>query len=438
VKEPAARAPRAAGLGWAAGFTKTMGGFYWLARDAVSSPSANSRRRCCLVFMAILCGLPGWSNRPFRDENHSSGCRRLVSSLSRLIIENRRDLDGAPTHAGLASGPVFASVASFAGELRYPLLFPWYYRARRCNSGARRLTQSAELGNPIGRRLTAGRGSRTNLDGHKTSQSSLAVAEVSWSGPGAGVFLLGVKREKRGRSQGRGERKVWCSWRGKERGEGKEGEEGKKEGKKKKGRGKEKGEAKRSQRPRAEGCRGEHESSWGQRHAPGEGLLRPDADAELQAWKTSARSRGLDETGWSVASSTRPKTTWISVDYPYREAAFKTRRPPRSLLSLAVFGAVPLKSSRCRTCRRYVLFQQTRCSRPEGRHPRPLGDKTYLARIRQFFPLGDTFPIPTTGRPNTAASSRMERAVKAVVCWGEHKITPSPTSASEDVDPRLS
>src|SRR5271170_3179665 len=56
---------RALGLGWAAGFTMTMCGFYWLLK--MLQVFSGFGTPLCLVFMAILCGyqagrigLAGW------------------------------------------------------------------------------------------------------------------------------------------------------------------------------------------------------------------------------------------------------------------------------------------------------------------------------------------------------------------------------------------
>jgi apolipoprotein N-acyltransferase len=111
---------RAAGLGWAAGFTMTMAGFYWLLemlKTFSGFPTA-----VCLVFMAILCGYQG-------------GRIALMGYLY-----------GRAERRGWPAGPVFA-LAFIASELVYPLLFPWYFGATVHQVPA--LTQVAELGNPI-------------------------------------------------------------------------------------------------------------------------------------------------------------------------------------------------------------------------------------------------------------------------------------------------
>jgi apolipoprotein N-acyltransferase len=111
---------RAAGLGWAAGFTMTMAGFYWLLemlRTFSGFPTV-----VCLLFMAILCGYQG-------------GRIALMGWLY-----------GRAAIRGWPAGPVFA-FAFVASELVYPLLFPWYFGATVHQVPA--LTQVAEIGNPI-------------------------------------------------------------------------------------------------------------------------------------------------------------------------------------------------------------------------------------------------------------------------------------------------
>jgi apolipoprotein N-acyltransferase len=116
---------RAFGLGWAAGFTMTMAGFYWLLdmlRTFSGFPTA-----LCVLFMAILCG-------------YQAGRVGLAGLLSA-----RAERRGWP--AGLAFTLAFA-----ASELVYPLLFPWYYGATVRQVPA--LAQVAELGGPIAVALT--------------------------------------------------------------------------------------------------------------------------------------------------------------------------------------------------------------------------------------------------------------------------------------------
>jgi apolipoprotein N-acyltransferase len=111
---------RAAGLGWAAGFTMTMAGFYWLLemlRTFSGFPTI-----VCFVFMAILCGYQG-------------GRIALMGWLY-----------GRAATRGWPPGAVF-TFAFVASELLYPLLFPWYFGATVHQVPA--LTQVAEIGNPI-------------------------------------------------------------------------------------------------------------------------------------------------------------------------------------------------------------------------------------------------------------------------------------------------
>jgi apolipoprotein N-acyltransferase len=132
-------ARRAAGLGWAAGFTMTMSGFYWLLgmlKTFSGFPTA-----VCLVFMAILCGYQG-------------GRIALMGYLY-----------GRAEGRGWPAGPVFA-LAFIASELVYPLLFPWYFGATVHQVPA--LTQIAELGNPI-------------VVGLMLIAANLAVTEVVWA-----------------------------------------------------------------------------------------------------------------------------------------------------------------------------------------------------------------------------------------------------------------
>lgn len=113
-------ARRAAGLGWAAGFTMTMSGFYWLLemlRTFSGFPTV-----VCLGFMAILCGYQG-------------GRIALMGWLHGRAVERG-------TRPGLAFAGAFVT-----SELVYPLLFPWYFGATVHQIPA--LTQAAELGNPI-------------------------------------------------------------------------------------------------------------------------------------------------------------------------------------------------------------------------------------------------------------------------------------------------
>jgi len=111
---------RALGLGWAAGFTMTMVGFYWLL-DMLKTFSGFPTA-LCILFMAILCG-------------YQAGRIALCGWLYA-----RAEKRGWPP--GLSFALAFA-----ASEFLYPLLFPWYYGATVHQVPA--LTQVAELGGPI-------------------------------------------------------------------------------------------------------------------------------------------------------------------------------------------------------------------------------------------------------------------------------------------------
>jgi apolipoprotein N-acyltransferase len=111
---------RAAGLGWMAGFTMTMTGFYWLL-DMLQVFSG-FHVALCLVFMVILCAYQG-------------GRIALMGWL-----HGRAAARGWPA-------PLVFLLAFAASELVYPLLFPWYYGATVHNAPA--LMQAADLGGPI-------------------------------------------------------------------------------------------------------------------------------------------------------------------------------------------------------------------------------------------------------------------------------------------------
>jgi apolipoprotein N-acyltransferase len=111
---------RAALLGWLAGFTMTMTGFYWLLEMLKTFSGFGTP--LCLLFMSILCayqggriGLHGWL-------------------YARITLR------------GWTPGLAF-SLAFVASELIFPLLFPWAFGAVVHQIPA--LTQVAELGGPI-------------------------------------------------------------------------------------------------------------------------------------------------------------------------------------------------------------------------------------------------------------------------------------------------
>jgi apolipoprotein N-acyltransferase len=111
---------RAAWLGWVAGFTMTMLGFYWLL-DMLETFSGFGLP-LCLVFTAILCG-------------YQAGRIALLGWIHARV--SARGYSGA-----LAFALGFA-----ASEQAFPLLFPWSYAATVHQVPA--LTQLAELGGPI-------------------------------------------------------------------------------------------------------------------------------------------------------------------------------------------------------------------------------------------------------------------------------------------------
>ncbi len=110
---------RALGLGWAAGFTMTMCGFYWLL--TMLRLFSGFGNPLCIVFMAILCA-------------YQAGRIALCGWLY-----------GRAEARGWPAAPVFA--AAFAtSELVFPLLFPWYYGATVHNAVV--FLQTADLGGP--------------------------------------------------------------------------------------------------------------------------------------------------------------------------------------------------------------------------------------------------------------------------------------------------
>ncbi len=111
---------RAAWLGWLAGFTMTMFGFYWLL-ELLQTFSGFSTP-LCLFFTAILCA-------------YQSGRIALMGWLYARI-----------THRGYSGRLAFA-LAFAASEQAFPLMFPWSYAATVHQLPA--LNQLAELGGPI-------------------------------------------------------------------------------------------------------------------------------------------------------------------------------------------------------------------------------------------------------------------------------------------------
>jgi apolipoprotein N-acyltransferase len=115
------QSPRtAAWLGWLAGFTMTMIGFYWLLE--LLETFSGFGTPLCLVFTGVLCA-------------YQSGRIALFGWLHARISAR-----GYP--GGLAFALGFA-----ASEQVFPLLFPWSYAATVHQVPA--LNQLAELGGPI-------------------------------------------------------------------------------------------------------------------------------------------------------------------------------------------------------------------------------------------------------------------------------------------------
>jgi apolipoprotein N-acyltransferase len=111
---------RAAGLGWMAGFTMTMTGFYWLL--GMLQAFSGFPWPLCLVLMALLNAYQG-------------GRFALLGWIS-----------GRAEQRGWPFGVVFA-LGFGASEFLYPLLFPWHFAAAIYKLPA--LTQLAEVGNVV-------------------------------------------------------------------------------------------------------------------------------------------------------------------------------------------------------------------------------------------------------------------------------------------------
>jgi apolipoprotein N-acyltransferase len=139
---------RAAWLGWLAGFTMTMLGFYWLL-DLLQTFSGFGTP-LCLLFTAILCG-------------YQSGRIALLGWLHARITQR-----GYP--GGLAFALGFA-----ASEQAFPLMFPWSYAATVHQVPA--LNQLAELGGPI---LVALPIVTTNIAVARFALARRAKAAVDW------------------------------------------------------------------------------------------------------------------------------------------------------------------------------------------------------------------------------------------------------------------
>jgi apolipoprotein N-acyltransferase len=112
-------AKRALGLGWLAGFTMTMFGFYWLME--MLKTFSGFPLPLCVLFMALLC----------------------AAQAGRIALCGW--LYGRADRRGWPAAPAFA-LAFVASELVFPLLFPWYYAATVHNAPV--FLQLADLGGP--------------------------------------------------------------------------------------------------------------------------------------------------------------------------------------------------------------------------------------------------------------------------------------------------
>jgi apolipoprotein N-acyltransferase len=111
---------RAALLGWVAGITMNVAGFWWL--QGMLSTFSGFPAPVCFLFLLIVCAFQG----------------------GRIALQGW--LYGRATARGWPHAPVFAA-AFAASELLYPVLFLWYFAATV--HLAPLLTQGADLGGPI-------------------------------------------------------------------------------------------------------------------------------------------------------------------------------------------------------------------------------------------------------------------------------------------------
>jgi apolipoprotein N-acyltransferase len=111
---------RAAALGWVAGITMNVAGFFWL--QTMLMTFSGFPAVICFFFVLVVCGYQGGR----------------IALLGWLY--GRATARGWPAHW------VFAA-AFAATELVYPLLFPWYYAATVHQVPI--LTQLADVGGPI-------------------------------------------------------------------------------------------------------------------------------------------------------------------------------------------------------------------------------------------------------------------------------------------------
>jgi apolipoprotein N-acyltransferase len=113
-------ARRAALLGWLAGTTMNVAGFFWL--QTMLQTFSGFWGPICFLFVLIVCGYQGGR----------------IAFMGWLY--GRATARGWP-------GPVVFAAAFAASELVYPLLFPWYYAATVHQVPV--LTQLADVGGPI-------------------------------------------------------------------------------------------------------------------------------------------------------------------------------------------------------------------------------------------------------------------------------------------------
>jgi len=113
-------ARRAALLGWTAGLTMNVAGFFWLQKMLQSFSGFPAP--ICFLFVLIVCGYQGGR----------------IGLLGWLY--------GRASGRGWPAAPVFA-VAFAASELLYPVLFPWYFAATVHQVPA--LSQLGDVGGPI-------------------------------------------------------------------------------------------------------------------------------------------------------------------------------------------------------------------------------------------------------------------------------------------------
>jgi apolipoprotein N-acyltransferase len=117
-RQPAATAMR---LGWLAGTTMNVAGFFWLQQ--MLQTFSGFAAPVCFFFVLVVCTYQGGR----------------IALLGWLY--GRASARGWP-------GPLVFAAAFVASELLYPLLFPWYYAATVHQIPM--LTQLAELTGPIG------------------------------------------------------------------------------------------------------------------------------------------------------------------------------------------------------------------------------------------------------------------------------------------------